>query len=297
MKVVIALGGNALGNDVSTQKENITKAIKDLIPVLKDNQVVLTHGNGPQVGMINKVFNDSNINMPFPESTAMSQGYIGYHMIKELKKQLKENNINKKVVAVITEVGVSKDDIAFENPTKPIGNFYTKEEAEELMKIDNSIYKEDSGRGYRKYIASPEPVVVDEYNTINNLLENNYIVISVGGGGIPYLVENNLPCEAVIDKDKASAKLANLIKAEKLIILTAVDNVQINFGQESAKSLFEVSISDVSNYLKNGEFGEGSMKPKIEASLKFLEDKNSKEVVITSLDKVSKIKEATIIKK
>lgn len=297
MKQVIALGGNALGNNIDEQKINIDMALRKLLPLLVENSVVITHGNGPQVGMINKVFEKSNIKMPLPESTAMSEGYIGYHIVSTLKKIFKEHKVDKNVAAIITEVGVSSFDEAFSLPTKPIGNFYTKEEAIELAKKENAIYKEDSGRGYRKYVASPEPLEIKDKELIELLLSKNYVVVAIGGGGIPYLIESGNPCDAVIDKDKASAKLGELISADELLIVTSVDNVQINFGKETAKKLFKTSVEEIDVYLKNGEFKEGSMKPKIEAALQFLKNTETKQAVITSLENIDDIDKATIIKR
>lgn len=297
MKTVIALGGNALGNDVDSQKKNIETALIKLIPILIKNKVVITHGNGPQVGMIKKVFDDASIKMPLSESTAMSEGYIGFHIVDILREILKKNNINKKVVAIISEVGVSKKDKAFTNPTKPIGKFYTKEEALNLSKKEKAVYKEDSGRGYRKFVASPEPLDIVEKDVVKLLLNKNYIVVTIGGGGIPYFVDSKETCEAVIDKDKASAKLAEIIDAKELIIITSVDNVQINFGTDKAKKLYNITISEVEKHLSNNEFAEGSMKPKIEAALSFLKSKKAKRTIITSLNNINNLEQSTIIKR
>ena len=231
MRVVIALGGNALGNDPKTQKENACVAARALIPIIKSGyEVVITHGNGPQVGLINLAFTEGNgVNdkvyaMPFAECGAMSEGYIGYHLQNALVNELKKEGLDYPVCSVVTQVEVDKNDPAFLNPTKPIGSFYSREEAMEISKKMGYTMKEDSGRGYRRVIASPKPVKILEDNSIKCLLENKNIVISVGGGGIPVIKTDNgyMGIDAVIDKDFASSKLASDISADYLLILTAV---------------------------------------------------------------------------
>ena len=289
MKIVIALGGNALGDNPNSQILNVNKCVETILPLFKENhQIVLTHGNGPQVGLINLAFEEGKKNnpkvypMPFPECGAMSQGYIGYHLQNSLQNILHKNGIKKNVVSIITQVEVDKNDKAFQDPTKPIGSFYSYEES---LKLPYPT-KEDSGRGYRRVIASPKPVKVVEEDVINELIKTS-IVITVGGGGIPVINDNGeyKGIDAVIDKDFASSKLASKINADVLLILTQVDNVKINFRKENEQDLNKVSLSLIEKLNDEGHFMKGSMKPKVEAGIEFL--KNNKEglVIITSIDK------------
>lgn len=278
-KVVIALGGNALGENPIEQKEIVKDTAKFLIKLILNNyDVVVTHGNGPQVGDIQK-----KTDYPLPECGAMSQGYIGYHLQQALKNELLKNNIEKEVVTVVTQVEVDEKDPAFKNPSKPIGKFYTEEEINKL----NVPYIEDSGRGYRKVVASPMPQEIVEIKTIKELIDSGKIVITVGGGGIPVVKRNGLyeGIDAVIDKDKTSAKLASDLKVDKFIILTAVDKVFINYGKENQEELLDITYEKLEKYVKEGQFAKGSMLPKIEASMYFVE-KTHNEVLITTLEKV-----------
>ena len=234
-RFVIAFGGNALGNNPKEQQELIDSAVINLIDLIKSgNEIVVSHGNGPQVGIINLAFENGNKNsitpsMPFAECTAMSQGYIGYHLQKGIKKALNQNKIDKKVATIITQVCVDKNDPSFSNPTKPVGSFYTKEEAEILAKTSGEKYIEDAGRGYRRVVASPKPLKIIEIDTIEDLLKNNHVVIAGGGGGIPVNIENpDEGLSAVIDKDLLSSLMARNINADALIILTNVKQAQIN---------------------------------------------------------------------
>lgn len=288
MKIVIALGGNALGETPELQKEMAKVTAEKLIPLIKEgHEIILTHGNGPQVGLINLAFNEGNkVNekvylMPFPECGAMSEGYIGYHLQNALKNELIKNNINRNVTSIVTMVEVDKNDPAFLNPTKPIGSFYSKEEIEKL----GYPYKEDAKRGYRRVIASPKPIGVVEQDTIKSLIESGNIVITCGGGGIPVVKENNqyVGIDAVIDKDFASSLLATNINADCLLILTAVNNAVINFRQENETPLFDISLKDAIKYNEEGHFASGSMKPKVEACIKFVESSN-KVAIITSIE-------------
>ena len=225
--------------------------------------------------------------MPFAECGAMSQGYIGYHLQNAIKAELKERGIKKNVATVITQVLVDKDDKAFQNPTKPIGLFYTKEEAEKLMDATGDTYVEDAGRGYRKVIASPKPIDVIEKDVISHLIEAGDVVITVGGGGIP-VVANGDGYEgvaAVIDKDFASEKLAEIVDADQLIILTAVEKVAINFGKENQEELDKVTVDEMKKYSEEGHFAKGSMLPKVEAAIMFAESKPGRVSLITSLEK------------
>ena len=302
-KYVVSLGGNALGNNPIEQKQALIKvaeAITDLI--MGGNEVAIVHGNGPQVGMINLAFETSKEtpNMPFPECGAMSEGYIGYHIQNALYNSFKENNVNKSVVTLITQVLVDPQDPLFLQPSKPIGSFYTKEQAEQINKEKSYIMKEDAGRGYRRVVPSPLPIDIIEKESIKALLDNGQVVICAGGGGIPVIKQDNKieGVAAVIDKDYASAKLAELIDADYLVILTAVDNVHLNHRKENEVILKDVKKADMAKYLEEGHFAKGSMYPKVQAVLNFL-NKNNKVAVIASLDNAKdafKLKAGTIVR-
>ena len=302
-KYVVSLGGNALGNNPIEQKQALIKvaeAITDLI--MDNNEVAIVHGNGPQVGMINLAFETSKEtpNMPFPECGAMSEGYIGYHIQNALYNSFKENNVNKSVVTLITQVLVDPQDPLFLHPSKPIGSFYNKEQAEQINKEKGYIMKEDAGRGYRRVVPSPLPIDIIEKESIKSLLDNGQVVTCAGGGGIPVIKQDNKleGVAAVIDKDYASAKLAELIDADYLVILTAVNNVCLNYGKENEVVLKDVKKGDIAKYLEEGHFAKGSMYPKVQAVLNFLKD-NNKTAVIASLDNAKdafKLKAGTIIK-
>lgn len=289
-KIVIALGGNALGNSPKEQinlVENASKSIVDLVEM--GNDVIIAHGNGPQVGMITSSFDNSEetINtpkIPFAEAGAMSQGYIGYHLQQAISNELRDREISKEAASIITQVVVSKNDKAFDNLTKPIGSFITKEEAEKIMSETNDIYVEDAGRGYRKVVASPEPCEIVELESIKSLSQSS-VIVTLGGGGIPVILENNKyrGIDAVIDKDKSSAKLAIDLNADVLLILTAVPKVYLNYGEENERALDTISLDEVNKYIDDKEFAEGSMLPKIEACVDFV-SKTGGEAIITSLD-------------
>ena len=285
-KIVIALGGNALGKTPQEQHDLIEKTVKHVVDLVEDgNQIVITHGNGPQVGMIYDSMQKEN--MPFAESGAMSQGYIGYQLQQTLKDELNNRGIEKSVVTVVTQVEVDPKDNAFKNPTKPIGEFLTKEEATKRAKKDKAVYKEDSGRGYRKVVASPMPKKILELNTIEKLVNDGTIVIACGGGGVPVVMTKKDGYEgidAVIDKDRTSALLAKEINADELLILTAVDQVSLNFNKKNEEKLSKLSVSDARVAIRNEEFGEGSMLPKIEAACYFA-SKTGKKAIISSLEK------------
>ena len=302
-KYVVSLGGNALGNNPSEQKQALIKVAEAITGlIMDDNEVAIVHGNGPQVGMINLAFETSKEtpNMPFPECGAMSEGYIGYHIQNALYNSFKQNNINKSVVTLITQVQVDPCDPLFLYPSKPIGSFYTKEQAEQINKEKGYIMKEDAGRGYRRVVPSPLPIDIIEKESIKVLLDNGQVVICAGGGGIPVIKQDNKleGVAAVIDKDYASAKLASLIDADYLVILTAVNNVCLNYKQENEVVLKDVKKGDLAKYLEEGHFAKGSMYPKVQAVLNFLKD-NNKVAVIASLDNAKdafKLKAGTIIK-
>ena len=302
MRIVIALGGNALGIEPEVQYQNALKTAKYLVPIINaGHEVIITHGNGPQVGLINLAFeegvkhNPKVYEMPFAECGAMSQGYIGYHLANTISNELKENGLEANVINVLTNVLVSKDDEAFKNPTKPIGSFMTFEEASKLKYPT----KEDAGRGYRRVVASPKPLKIIEEKQIESLIKDKNIVICCGGGGIPVIMEDNRlkGVDAVIDKDLASAKLAKDLNADILLILTAVDYAKINFNQPNEVELHDVTVDEIKNHLANNEFKSGSMKPKVEACLNFLENKNQKAIITTienALEAIN-LKKGTII--
>lgn len=291
-KIVLALGGNALGNTPDEQKAAVKITAKSIVDlVAQGNKVIISHGNGPQVGMINLAMDEASKSeaktpkMPFPECGAMSQGYIGYHLQNAIANELKARGMNETCASIVTQVVVDKNDPAFENPTKPIGSFYTKEEADEMIK-KGFAFKEDAGRGYRRVVPSPKPVDIVEKKAIETLYNDGVIVIAAGGGGIPVVKEETyVGVPAVIDKDFSTAKLAELTDADVLIILTAVEKVAIKFGTPEQEWLSEMSVEKSKEYLEAKEFAEGSMKPKVEAALGFVESKKGRSALITSLEK------------
>lgn len=295
-RIVIALGGNALGNNATEQQQKIEEGCPALIDMIgQGHEIIVTHGNGPQVGMIDLAFdvasssNDKVPTMELQECTAMSQGYIGYHLQKGIKKELRKRGMPWQVASVITQVVVDPKDPAFSNPAKPIGAFYTKEKAEELAKENPSwTFKEDANRGYRRVVPSPIPKEIVERKSILNLLDNEYIVIACGGGGIPVIQDERGDCTgvpAVIDKDYAAAVLAQAVGADYLFILTAVDYVCINFGKPDQKELKTMSLQEAQTYLDEGQFAAGSMGPKVQAALNFVKSGGNRRAVIASLEK------------
>ncbi len=293
-KIVVALGGNALGKTPKEQLalvKNTAKPIVDLIEA--GHEVVLAHGNGPQVGMINLAMATSAAStagtpeMPFPECGAMSQGYIGYHLQNAIREELLSRGMKTPVATVVTQVIVDKEDPAFEHPTKPIGAFYSKEEAERLISEKGYVMVEDAGRGYRRVVASPKPIDVAEKQTVAALVEKGHVVITVGGGGIPVYEDGHalIGVPAVIDKDFASAKIAEILDADYLIILTAVEKVAVNFGKPEEKWLSDLSIDQACAYIEEGHFAPGSMLPKVEAAMQFAASKPGRKALITSLEK------------
>ena len=300
-KIVIALGGNALGKTPQEQHDLLTGTARNIIDLVEGgNQVIVTHGNGPQVGMIYNAMKEDD--MPFAESGAMSQGYIGYQLQQAIKDELDIRKINKDVVTIVTQVEVDPKDPAFKNPTKPIGNFMSEAEAKKARSLDHAVYKEDSGRGWRKVVASPEPKKILELDTIKNLLEDGTIVIACGGGGVPVVMtktEGYEGVDAVIDKDRTSALLAKELHADKLLILTAVDQVSFNFNKANEEKISRMSLAEARVGIRNDEFGEGSMLPKIESAIEFTKSTGN-ESIITSLDRAKEAlegKTGTIIYK
>ncbi len=291
-KIVIALGGNALGNTPEEQLELVARTAKPIVDLIEQgNQVVIAHGNGPQVGMINLGMSSAaqanviRASMPFPECAAMSQGYIGFHLQNRIGNELAARGLKKEIVTLVTQVLVNEDDPGFSNPTKPIGSFYSREDAERIEAEKGYRMVEDGGRGYRRVVPSPKPVDVIEKETVAELMESGSIVITVGGGGIPVIrKEGKLEgIAAVIDKDFASAKLAELIHADMLFILTAVDRVAINWGKPDQKELSQMTIREAEQYCREGHFAPGSMLPKVQAAVSFA--KTGGTATIASLDK------------
>lgn len=294
-KVVVALGGNALqesGKPATAEAqlqvvEDTTKYIADLIE--DDYKVVIAHGNGPQVGRIviqNELADSVTPAMPFDVCGAMSQGMIGYHIQQALKNELVKRNNHKPVTTVVTQVVVDKGDSAFTNPTKPIGPFYTKEEAEKLKVEKGYDIVEDAGRGFRRVVASPRPVKIVEIDSVKSLIDSGAVVITVGGGGIPVVEEDKklTGVAAVIDKDLASEKLAEDIDADMLLVLTAVDKVSLNFGKPNQIDLDKMTVEEAKKYIEEGHFAKGSMLPKIEAAVQFAESKEGRVAIISTLN-------------
>jgi len=293
-RIVIALGGNALGNNLPEQMiavKNTAKAIVDLIE--EGHEVVVAHGNGPQVGMINVAMttlsreDPSHPMAPMSVCTAMSQGYIGYDLQNSLREELLNRGMHKPVATILTQVEVSPEDPAFQHPSKPIGTFMTEAEAEEMRRRGNAVM-EDAGRGWRRCVASPKPISIIEIETIQAMLSAGQVVIACGGGGIPvYKTESNhlKGAGAVIDKDFASELLAEELDADSLIILTAVEKVAINFGKPNQQWLSDLTPEEARNYEAEGQFAPGSMLPKVQAAVKFAESKPGRTALITLLEK------------
>ncbi len=293
-RLVIALGGNALGNTPIEQLALVKKTASTIVDLVEEGyDVVVGHGNGPQVGMVNLAFENSHNKvggtpeMPFPECGAMTQGYIGYHLQQSIGRELKRRRIDRPVATVVTQVEVDKADSAFQNPTKPIGSFYTKEEADRIVEETGYTFVEDAGRGYRRVVPSPKPVSIVELKTVENLVSEGCVVITVGGGGIPVVKSDGWyeGVAAVIDKDRASAKLALDLHADMLVILTAVEKVSINFNKPNQENLSELSLEDCYRYMKEGHFAKGSMLPKVESCIEYVENTENGRALITSLEK------------
>ena len=295
-RIVVALGGNALGNNLPEQMAAVketAKAIADLIE--GGNEVIVAHGNGPQVGMIQAAMteltrSDPEKYIPCPLSVcvAMSQGYIGYDLQNALREELLDRGINKGVATVLTQVEVDPEDPAFKNPTKPIGSFMTKEEADKMVAERGYQVVEDAGRGYRRVVASPRPQAVVELDTIRALVDSDHIVVACGGGGIPVFKTEGHHLKgaaAVIDKDFASEVLAEQLDADYLIILTAVEKAAINFGKPEQKWLDTISVAEAEQYCAEGHFAPGSMLPKVQAAMRFAESNPGRRALITLLEK------------
>lgn len=292
-KIVLALGGNALGDDLAGQMQAVRHTARTIVDLIAlGHQVVVTHGNGPQVGMINQAFEAAAKTeahtpmLPMSVCVALSQGYIGYDLQNAIREELLTRQLDIPVATLITQVEVDANDKAFLNPTKPIGSFFSKEEAEKLSQ-NGYIMKEDAGRGYRRVVASPMPVDIIEKLTVKALMDDCHVVITVGGGGIPVIREGNhlRGASAVIDKDWASAKLAEMIDADLLIILTAVEKVAINFGKPDEQWLDNLSLRDAERFIEEGHFAKGSMLPKVEAAAAFARSGPGRKALITMLSK------------
>lgn len=295
-KIVLAIGGNAIIKEgqkgtIKEQQENIYESCEPVLELIEQGHtVVITHGNGPQVG--NTLIKSKMAETVVPSYSldvcdAETQGNLGYLIQQAFTNKMEEHKIGKTVATVVTQMVVSKDDPAFKNPTKPIGPFYSKEEMETILKQEKMSFIEDSGRGYRRVVASPKPLKIIEKAAIEALIDNNITVITAGGGGIPVVEKNGRleGVEAVIDKDFASALLAAEINADYLFILTGVEQVAINYGKPNQQNLSEITMEEAIRYMEEGQFPKGSMGPKIEAAILFLQ-KGGKNVIITSMDKL-----------
>ena len=300
-KIVVALGGNAiLSSDASAkaQQEALIQTAKYLVQFIENgDELVVTHGNGPQVGnlLLQQAAADSEKNpaMPLDTCVAMTEGSIGFWLQNALVNELQARGIKKDVAAVVTQVIVSKDDPAFLNPTKPIGPFLTEEEAKEQAAATGATFKEDAGRGYRKVVPSPKPVGIKEVNTVKNLIATGTVVITAGGGGIPVVEDPETKfltgVEAVIDKDFASQTLSELVGADLFIVLTGVDNVYVNFNKPDQQKLETVTTSELKKYIGENQFAPGSMLPKVEAAIAFVENYPQGKAIITSLENIAEV--------
>ena len=293
-RLVLALGGNALGSSPQEQRRLVKHTARTVADLIEDGyEVALGHGNGPQVGMINLAMDlasacDSRIPyLPFPECGAMSQGYIGYHLQQAIRQELRRRGIQREVASIITQVVVDANDPAFLHPVKPIGRFYTREEALRQQAEKGFSFVEDSGRGYRRVVASPAPQEIVELPVVRQLVEQGNVVITVGGGGIPVMETEDgyQGVAAVIDKDKSSAKLALDLDAQLLVILTAVEQVCISYNQPGQAALSSMTAEQAERYLLDGHFAPGSMQPKVEACLSFVRANPQGKALITSLEK------------
>lgn len=285
-RIVAALGGNALGLTVSEQKKNAAETARVLAELIaQGHELIVSHGNGPQVGLLHRTMNTAS---PFPlaECTAMTQGYIGYHLQAELTNALRERGIEKRVVSLVTQVVVSPNDPAFQTPTKPIGDFCTPDEAQERMEREpGSVYREDAGRGWRRVVASPEPLDIVEKDAVRTLADSGFVVIACGGGGVPVVKtkEGYIGAEAVIDKDLASERLAELVGADCLLILSCVDGVCTGYGTPTERLLPTLTVDEAERLMSAGEFAPGSMLPKVEAAVRFVLSGEGRRAVIANL--------------
>lgn len=298
-RIVVALGGNAILTDDPSAKgqiEALRYTSKRLIELIKQgHQLIISHGNGPQVGnlLLQQAAADSEKNpaMPLDTCVAMTQGSIGYWLQNMLNEALAEAGIDKQVASVVTQVVVDENDSAFTNPTKPVGPFLSEAEAQAVTAETGDTFVEDAGRGYRKVVPSPKPISFVEYPVIKAMIEQDFVTISAGGGGIPVKQAEfgYEGVEAVIDKDFASAKLAELVEADYLVILTGVDNVYVNFNQPNQEKLENVTVAQLNNWIAEEQFAPGSMLPKVEAAIAFVENNPKGKAVITSLENIAAV--------
>ncbi|MDR2587325.1 MAG: carbamate kinase [Coriobacteriales bacterium] len=291
-RIVVALGGNALGESLDEQMRAAKIAATAIVDLVEaDYELVIVHGNGPQVGMIEMAFEqaakaDSSFPvLPMSVCVALTQGYIGYDLQNVIRRELDKRGIDKPVATIVTQVAVDPQDPAFLNPTKPIGGFMTEEEARKLQSLNIPVIS-DSGRGYRRVVASPAPVDILEAPVVISMLEAGQIPIACGGGGIPVALIDGQYCGqgAIVDKDLAAAKLAEFINADLLIILTAVEKVCVDFGTDHQRSLDQLSVREACTLIDEGQFGKGSMEPKIQAAVGFVQSGTGREVLITMLE-------------
>ncbi len=291
--VVIALGGNALGSTPEEQLELVKHTAQNIVDMVAEGiNVVVSHGNGPQVGMIESAFDYANTHdgktpaMPLPECGAMSQGYIGYQLSQALLGELKERGIMRSSVALVTQTVVDADDPAFEDPTKPVGAFLSEDEAVRLAAETGAVFKEDAGRGWRQVVASPQPQRIVEFDAVKDLMDDGYVVVCAGGGGVPVVEDasgyHGVP--AVIDKDRSSAKLAAEFGADMLVILTAVEKVAINFNTPEQEEIDVMDVAQAERYIAEGQFAPGSMLPKVEACIEYVRAYPEGRALITSLE-------------
>ena len=298
-RIVVALGGNAILTDDPSAKgqiEALRYTSKRLIELIKQgHQLIISHGNGPQVGnlLLQQAAADSEKNpaMPLDTCVAMTQGSIGYWLQNMLNEALAEAGIDKQVASVVTQVVVDENDSAFMNPTKPVGPFLSEAEAQSVAAETGEKFIEDAGRGYRKVVPSPKPISIVEYPVIKAMIEQDFVTISAGGGGIPVKQAEfgYEGVEAVIDKDFASAKLAELVEADYLVILTGVDNVYVNFNQPNQEKLENVTVAQLNNWIAEDQFAPGSMLPKVEAAIAFVENNPKGKAIITSLENIEAV--------
>ncbi len=292
-RIVLALGGNALGSTPESQRESVKETAKTIVGLMQDGyDVTIGHGNGPQVWMIHQAMDIASAQeesippMPFPECGAMSQGYIGYHLQQAIRQEMRRHGIHREVVSLITQVVVDPQDPAFARPSKPIGRFYSRQEA--LRQQERGFaFMEDAGRGYRRVVPSPQPQRIVELPAVQHLLEHGDVVITVGGGGIPVVEtpQGYQGVAAVVDKDQSSACLAQAIGAQFLVILTAVDRVCIHYRQPNQQEIPRMTAAAAQEYIAQGHFAPGSMLPKVEACLSFVKANPQGKAVITSLGK------------
>ncbi len=292
--VVIALGGNALGRTPQEQLDLVRGTAASIVDMVDDGMnLVVTHGNGPQIGMISDAFaaaseQDSDVpEMPFPECGAMSQGYIGYQLSQAILNELRRRGIMRSTASVLTQTVVYPDDPAFSHPTKPVGPFLTEERAHAKAAETGAVFREDAGRGWRMVVASPLPRRIVEFDAIKDLADDGYVVVAAGGGGVPVIERDDsyFGVPAVVDKDLSSARLAADIKADMLVILTAVDKVALRYGTPQQVDLDRMSAAEARAYIDQGHFAPGSMLSKVQACLQFLQDRPGGTALITSLER------------